>query len=385
MALQFFRTELGDPDRIRAEARRLAARAAALREAAARLHEVSTKGVWESPSGVAFAEQVGEVPQTLQHLATTLEESAQVIAPYADLLAESQRVMTRERAAYDHHVEESNRLAAQRAGMSPEDPDYARVDRQWRDAADQREFAKRRYQSEGEQATLDEETMARRLDDLASSSTDPWGYDLFEGLSALGRSGAVDNLAIDVVPVLRPIGLLQFADPIGTLGLRALYDQGSYSGAGKAAWQALRNVVKVPVGAGATADQAVRRTRRASETAAAKARHGNPVRASGSAPKRLRHKAGARAKQTTAGARVRAAHAARDAFDDATGIRLITNMTSDWAAIAGAGHVTTGVHVLKYSVASADKVDSTIRTARTTGQTIRNRRKPPGGGGRADD
>ncbi|NYF97050.1 hypothetical protein [Janibacter cremeus] len=370
MALPLFRTEQGEPGRLRAEARTLAVRAEVMREAAARLHEVSTKGVWDSPSGAAFASRVGEVPQTLNQLAGTLEEAAQAIVPYADRLAESQDVMKLARETYDAYVTESDRLRARLETMSPEDPDYARADREWRDAADQREFAKRRYQREGEEATLDEEAVARRLADVGQASTDPWGYDLFEGLSSLGQSRAVDNVLTDFVPAFRPIALLQFADPIGKLGLRAFYDQGSYAGAAKATKQTLFNVVKVPVGAGAKVDAAARRARRASETAAAKARRGNPAGASGSAPTRLRHKAGAKAKQTTAGAKVGAKHAVRDAFDDATGIRLITNMTSDWAAIAGSGHVTKGVHVLKYSVAAADKVDSTVRTARTTAGTV---------------
>lgn len=371
MALPLFRTELGDPDRIRAEAQILRARAEAMWEAAGRLHEVSTKGVWDSPSGVTFASRVGEVPQTLHRLASTLDETARVIEPYADLLAESQRVMKDERRAYEKYVKESDRLDAQLAGMSPEEPEYARVDREWRDAADEREFAKRRYQREGEQATQDEETVARRLDDIGQTSTDPWGYDFFEGLSDLGQSGAVDNVLTDFVPHLRLIALLQFADPIGKLGLRAFYGQGSYSGVGKATVQTTFNVVKVPMGVGAKVDDAARRTSRATETAAAKARHGDPVGASGSGPKRLRHTVGTKVKQTSAGAGVRARLGARDAFDNATGVRLVSNMTSDWAAIAGAGHVTKGVHVLKYSVAAADTVDSTFRSARTTAGTLK--------------
>lgn len=257
--------------------------------------------------------------------------------------------------------------------MSPEDPEYTRVDREWRDAADEREFAKRRYQREGEQATLDEEAVARHLDDIGATSTDPWGYDLFEGLSALGSSGAVDNVAIDFVPPLRLLALLQFADPIGQLGLRTFYGQGSYSGAGKAAVQTTFSVVKVPVGVGAKLDDAARKSSRATETAAAKARHADRVGAPGAGVKRLGRKARTKVKQTSAGAKVRAKHAAQDGFDNVTGIRLITNMTSDWAAIAGAGHVTKGVHVLKYSVAAADTVDSTVRTARTTADTVRPR------------
>lgn len=112
MALPLFRTELGEPDRIRAEAQILRARAEAMWEAAARLHEVSTKGVWDSPSGVTFASRVGEVPQTLHQLASTLEETARVIEPYADLLAESQQVMKDERKLYDTYVKESDRLEA---------------------------------------------------------------------------------------------------------------------------------------------------------------------------------------------------------------------------------------------------------------------------------
>lgn len=352
MALPLFRTELGEPDRLRAEAGTLRARAEVMREAAARLHEVSTRAVWDSSSGVAFASRVGEVPQTLHRLASTLEESARVIVPYADLLADSQRVMQRECEAYDQYVKESDRLEAQLATMSPQDPDYTRVDREWRDAADSREFAKRRYNREGEQASLDEEAAARRLDDIAAASTDPWGYDFFEGLSDLGQSRAVDNVLTDFVPHMRVVALLQFADPIGKLGLRAFYGQGSYSGAGKAARQTLFNVVKVPVGVGAKADDAARKASRASETAAAKARHG-------------------KVRQTTSGARARAKHAAHDGFEHATGIRMVSNMTSDWAAIAGAGHVTKGVHVLKYSVAAADTVDSTVRSARTTAGALK--------------
>ncbi|WP_277455165.1 hypothetical protein [Janibacter sp. DB-40] len=371
MALRMFHTELGEPDLLRTRAWAMRARADAMWEAAARLHEVSTKGVWDSPSGVTFASRVDECPQMLHRLASTLSDAAQVIEPYADLLAESQRVMRIERAAYEEHVATSDALEAQLAQLSPEDPRYVSVDRQWRDAADEREFAKRRYEREGEQATLDEEAVARRLADIGADASDPWGYDLFEGLSDLGRSRAVDNVLTDFVPHLRLVALLQFGDAIGKLGLRAFYGQGSYSGAGRAARQTLFNVVKAPLGAGAKADDAARRTSRASETAAAKSRHGDPVGASGSGSKRLRHKAGTKVRQTTSGARVRAKHAVQDGFEHATGTRLINNMTSDWAAIAGAGHVTKGAHVLKYSVAAADTVDGTVRSARTTAGVLK--------------
>lgn len=371
MALRMFHTELGDPALLRARAWTLRARADAMWEAAVRLHEVSTKGVWDSPSGVTFASRVGECPQTLHRLASTLSDAAQVIEPYADLLAESQRVMRLERAAYEEHVATSDALEAQLAHLSPEDPRYAQVDRQWRDAADERELAKRRYEREGEQATLDEERVAGRLDDIGQVATDPWGYDFFEGLSDLGQSRAVDNVLTDFVPHLRLLALLQFGDPVGKLGLRAFYGQGSYAGAAKAARETLFNVVKAPMGAGAKADDAARRASRASETAAAKARHGNPVGVSGGGTKRLRHKAGTRVRQTTTGAGVRAKHLAQDGFEHATGTRLISDMTSDWAAIAGAGHVTKGAHILRYSVAAADTVDGTVRSARTTAGVLK--------------
>ena len=67
------------------------------------------------------------------------------------------------------------------AGMTPEDPQYARVDREHREAADRRHYSLTDYTREGESAAETERDMARKLDDICQDLTDPAAYDLFEG------------------------------------------------------------------------------------------------------------------------------------------------------------------------------------------------------------
>ena len=372
MPLPLFHTAQGVPESLRTQVSILRERAAMIREVTEMVQAVSTKGVWDSPSGDLFASRVGETPHALRRIADRLEEASGALAPYPDQLAESQRVMRRAEEDYREYDRVATARANELSTMSPEDPGYARVDREWRDAADEREFAKRRYTREGEQATLDEEEVAAKLEDIAQHGGDPAMYDLFEGLSDLGQSDAVNSLVADFI---RPVALLRIGYPVGQLGLRAFYDQGSYTGVGQATSQTLMSLVKVGKGAGAAADDAARQTGRASEVAAAKSRHATRVEPAARMPKRVSHKAGSAIKQTTAGAKVRARHSARDAFDKAVGVRLVNDMTSDWSAIAGAGHVTKGVHIATYSIAAADKAYGTVCQAQTVGEAVKKQTK----------
>ncbi len=370
MALMLFRTELGDPHQLRSVVDQLMTRADVIRQTADRLHEVSTHGVWEAPSGRRFAEHVGQCPDVLHRFANTLEDSAQVIRPYADRLAEDQREMRALRDRYEDLDREADALEVRLCGLTPQDPDYPGVERQWRETVDEREMTKRRYQRAGEEATSDEEDVARRLVAIGDEMSDPAGYDFFEGWVSLAHSGAVNNVIIDWIPAARVVKLAKVGDPIGQLGLRMFYAQGSYSAAGKAVGTALLDVVKPPPGVGAVADDAVRKVTRRSELTSAKARHAGQANGGGTRAQRVRSKAKATARQTTAQVSVRTKHVARDGFENITGIRLVNDMTADWVAIAGAGRVTKGRYAVRHSLGTAQRVDSTMGAARATGEVI---------------
>lgn len=147
--------EEGDPAMIRAEADELKTVAANIHTVAAMLRTVSTKGVWDSCAGTTFDAEVGATPDDLVAIANRLAGTERIIRPYAERLETSQAALTRIRARYDDNVTTSQDRKATLATMTPEDPQYARVDREYRAASNARETNKREFTREAEEASAD--------------------------------------------------------------------------------------------------------------------------------------------------------------------------------------------------------------------------------------
>lgn len=357
----------GDPARIREEATALGAVCDEIAQVASRLRQVSTHGVWDSGAGETFAAHVGEIPAQLDAVRERLQTGARLLPPYAALLEDAQE---RLRGLDDRHTQ-AQRVVHERdrelETLPPEAPDRARLMAERGEAARESFRLQQQFLRESEEILADEKRLAAQLSDVGPELDDPAGYDIFEGLSTFGAGPVVDNPVSDYI---RPLKFAAFAHPVGELGHLLVYDEGSATAVATSAARAVLDIVKPPAGVGARVDETIRGIARGREVAAAKA-----ARAAAPSRRGTPGRVGARVRQTTAGAKVRAKHLAQDGFEHATGIRLITNMTSDWAALAAAGPAAKALHIVKYTTASVQQVDSTIRTARTTAETI----PPPAG------
>ena len=59
-----------------------------------------------------------------------------------------------------------------------------------------------------------------------------------------------------------------------------------------------------------------------------------------------------------------------DLLADLVRLGCVNDLTADWVAIAGAGRVTKGRYAVRHSLATAQRVDSTMGAARSTGEVI---------------
>lgn len=364
--------EEGDPTVIRAEARELRSIATTMHTAARMLRMISTKGVWDSCAGTTFDAEVGSTPDDLVAIANRLAGAERIIRPYADRLETSQATLARLRRHYETNVRTAEARSARLATMTPEDPEYATVDREYRAASNAREMTKRSFEREAEDAATDERTVAQRLSVVGADLSDPRTYNLFEGSSRIGTSSLVTNPVVQYTPWGKPVQVLAMGDPVGKLGRRVVYGEGSYRDVGVSTVVTGAGVV-LPKGAGTAARDAqrVERHKEAVAKVTRGARSTDPV---------TRRRIMANLKtdvryQATKGA-VRARHKGRDVFEEKSGVRMIDDMTADWAALAGSGHVKKGAHVITYSVRSADKVNDHVSTARSTADRVPSRDEP---------
>lgn len=357
----------GDPGLIRAEATRLGVVCAEVAAVADRLRAVSTRGVWDSGAGETFAAHVGEVPVRLDAIRVRLESAAGLLPPYATLLEDAQEQMRH----LDDQYAQAQRIVAERdrelETLPPDAPDRASLMAERGEAAAQSFRLQQTFMRVSDEILADEKRLAARLSDVGPELDDPQGYDVFEGLSAFGTGSIVNN---PVTALVKPLKLAGFAHPLGELGQLLVYDEGSWADVGAAAKTALLGLVKLPKGVGARADDVVRRGERSRELAARTPRATSSA-AGGGRVARLRQKTKDAAKQAAAQAPVRSKHAARDTVEYATGVRLVTNMTADWAAIGAGGPLGKAVHVAKYSLASVKQIDTTVRGARATADTVK--------------
>ena len=135
--------EEGDPAVIRAEADELKTVAANIHTVVNLLRTVSTKGVWDSCSGTMFEREVGTTPSDLVAIANRLSGAERIIRPYADRLEESQATLKRLRGRYDTNTATAQARKERLATMTPEDPEYVTVEREYRAAANSREMNRR--------------------------------------------------------------------------------------------------------------------------------------------------------------------------------------------------------------------------------------------------
>lgn len=364
--------ETGDPEAIRAEADELKTVAATIHTVAEMLRTVSTHGVWESCSGTLFEREVGTTPDDLFTIANRLTDTERIIRPYADRLARTQREMKRKRLRYDEHVKVSDAREAELATMTPEDPEYARVDREYRAAANSREMNKRGYERLSEEGATDEQSMARRLTAATTDGSDPTLYNVFEGASRTGQSSLFNNPVVGVTPWAKAAVVMTAGDPMGKLGRRVVYEEGSYSDVGKTTLLTAASAI-FPKGQGGRINDAARASRRADELAAVA-----PVAKSTSTSWRTKvtHNAKATARHKVATSKIKARHKVEDTLADKTGTRLLDDMAADWAAIAGSGRVRKGAHVITYSVNVADKTTSDVAKVRKAADTVDSATQP---------
>lgn len=352
--------EEGDPAMIRAEADELKTVAANIHTVAAMLRTVSTKGVWDSCAGTTFDAEVGATPDDLVAIANRLAGTERIIRPYAERLETSQAALTRIRARYDDNVTTSQDRKATLATMTPEDPQYARVDREYRAASNARETNKREFTREAEEASADERTVATRLGDVAPELTDPRAYNAFEKSSRTGTSSLVHNPVVDWIPTFRPMSVLGVGDPIGKLGRRVVYGEGSYKDVSASTVVAGLNTV-LPTSKKVAAKNTFRGSGRAERLRGIKAadKSTNPI-----ARKRIVANAKVSTRHQVATSKVRLKDKVSDTVAQKSGARLIDDFASDWAAVAGSGRVRKGGVVIKYSVRATNHTITQVDAAK---------------------
>lgn len=347
--------EEGDPEHLRSEARELRRVAANIHSVAAMLRTISTKGVWDSCSGTTFADEVGTTPDTLVEVAERIADAERIVRPYADRLEEDIAYLTQQRERYERYVSISEARLARLQETPPEDPRYADADQRYSVAADERQRAKDRYLRRNEHALADERSVGRKLADVGPELADPGGYNAWEKSSQIGSNSLVNSPVVAIIPGVKLLGVVAVADPVGQLGRRVGYGEGSYRGVARSTAGSVVNIiVGRKGGAGATAKAEQRSTRLADDLAAVKKRYPTTSTAS-VASTRWTTRAGTTVRRASASTAVRLRHQAVDRLADKSGVRLVDDMAADWASLAGSGHVRKGAHVITYSVKAGDK------------------------------
>lgn len=352
--------EEGDPAVIRAEADELKIVAANIHTVAEMLRMVSTKGVWDSGAGTMFDSEVGTTPDDLFAIANRLSDTERIIRPYADRLESSQAVLKRKRTRYDENDKTAEERKTKLSTMTPEDPEYTTVDREYRAAANSREMNKRGYQRESEDGMADEMAMAAGLGAVGSALTDSKVYNAFEMSSRTGTSTLFNNPVVDFTPWGKPAAIVRVGDPLGKLGRRLVYGEGSYRDVGATTVLTAVDVV-LPKSTSVEAKGLSRTRRRAAELRGIRAaeKSTNPI-----AHRRIAANIKNSATHKVATSRATAKHQAADRLAEKSGARLIDDFATDWAAVAGSGRVRKGGVAIKYSVKATNQINSSLSTAR---------------------
>lgn len=342
--------EDASPELIRRQARQLITVATRIDTVAGMLQKVSTRGSWESPAGDSFAAEVGGTPGDLFGVANRLRSSARIIRPYADLLEATQKAVTDCDATADTAQTTLTAKDEELAGMSPDDPEHARVTREREQAARDLSLAERRFEREKQEAHADENRMAAQLHDVCAKDEDPVLYDYFEWMTSAGGT------ASDAGIIARPIALAGVVKPIGMAGHRAVYGEGSYTDVAKAS--AGYGVDTVSFGAGRVVNKAKQRWLD-KEVSRVPGLDSNPVRVKDnpiikSAPPKRHY--------TPQRSRVPAS--VRDVINKKSGADDIKEAFDDWEMIAGEGRVAKVAVTVQHSAKQGNRVRKTAtRTA----------------------
>lgn len=193
------------------------------------LGQVRTHGVWESPSGEAFAAAVGDVPVTLRRLVGRLGDAGELVARYAGTLRTHQDDLARTAEAHARESETVDEIDRQLALWSPHPEEAALLARR-DDAIATVVRHERDYVGRSSDAWSDEQLLAADLYAVGLDLTDPSGYDLAEGVRDLGRSSLFTG---PVSVVVKPLAVGSALDPVGQGALRLAYGQGSWRDIGR--------------------------------------------------------------------------------------------------------------------------------------------------------
>ena len=364
----------GDPDRLRAEVDQLRTVTENIDVVLRLLRAVSTHGVWESPAGVTFAEQVGATPEDLDLVCARLHDAAAVIGPYADRLEDNQRRLR----DLDERYAEANRTRETRdeqlAELPAEHPDRPRLTIERGEASRTAHAAASAFERESDEALGDERRVAGRLSDVCIELADPRGYDAAEATTDLGTSARTSPLAW----AGGPVSWVGVAQPIGLGVRRAVYGEGSWGDVAES------SVVSAADGVGWGAGKVVKGARKVFPegappppisssgrfpTTPGKA-FGNPI-----ASRRLRDIASARTKGGRLAQTVK--HDAADRISkglrEKTGINHLEEFADDWQAVAGshAGRaVVVGAYTTRHMAGHTSTVYSTKYQIERRGLTV---------------
>lgn len=355
----------GDPDRLRAEVDQLRTVTENIDVVVRLLRAVSTHGVWESPAGKTFAEQVGTTPEDLDLVCARLHDAAAVIGPYADRLEDNQR---RLRDLDERHAEASRTRETrdeQLAELPAEHPDRPRLSIERGEASRTAHTAAASFERESDEALADEKRAAARLSDLLPELADPKGYDSLEGLTNLGTSARTTPIGL----INKPVRVAGAAEAIGMTGRKIFYDEGNWRDVGVSATGTIVDAVDLAgIGAIAKAKKATSapapKNRWTDPPASARypsgTTFGSPI-----AGRRLRDISGARTRVWAAAQRAKhdLADKASEKVRDMTGISQLEQFEEDVLAVAGS-RAGTAVVVTGHSARHAARVAKNVDGAR---------------------
>lgn len=188
------------------------------------LGQVSTHGVWESPAGETFAQEVGDVPVTLRKVAARMGAAGERIARYSRTLRTNQEDMERIASRHGRTCDTLAEIDRQLALCSPHPAQDALQARRG-EAHRQVLGYERDYAAASEDARSDETLLAGDLDEVCVDLADPKGYEALEGTRDIGRSSAFTG---PWAALVKPLALGTALDPLGQAGIKMIYGHGEW-------------------------------------------------------------------------------------------------------------------------------------------------------------
>lgn len=219
----------GEPDTVLAQARELSVVADNIDDLAGLLDQLDVAAVWTSPAGDRFTDALGDEPSAMRAVARRLRGAAVVLDPYSGRLRDAQEAIRRHERSFGRSEDRVRDCDRRLEGIEAGSPEHQRVLDERREAAEAADTAMRRHQDRCWAAIDDELDVAAALGEVSDALTDPRGYDVFEGVSAIGRSWIFTN---PLTAVVKPARAGTALDPVGQVGLKLCYDQGDWGDIG---------------------------------------------------------------------------------------------------------------------------------------------------------